>query len=240
MPRFARLLLPLLLLLASCAHHPAHDPADPLESLNRGVFAFNNTADQYLLQPVAKGYHWLAPDFVRTGVKNFFSNLVYPITIVNQYLQGKPADGTADLGRFLINSTIGLAGLIDVASYWGLPAHEEDFGQTFGRWGIGEGWYLMLPILGPSSNRDLLGRLAGFPFNPTFYSDETEMIWGFTLLDAIQVRSQYLGADTLLKQQIDPYSFFRNAYMQRRWAAIHDGNPPAEENPASFEVFDDF
>lgn len=228
------------MLLAGCAHRPATDPADPLENVNRSIYAFNNTADKYVLEPVAKGYRWAIPGFARTGVKNFFSNLAYPITIVNQYIQGKPVDGTADLGRFLINTTLGLGGLVDVAAHWGLPAHQEDFGQTLGLWGVGEGWYLMLPFLGPSSNRDLVGRLAGIPLNPTYYADEREVVWGLSILNAIQTRARLLDASSLLEQQLDPYSFIRAAYLQRRWSAIHDGNPPQDNDPDDFEVFDDF
>ena len=230
----------LALTVSACAHRPATDPSDPLEGLNRGVFAFNLTADKYVLKPVAQGYQWAVPGFVRSGIKNFFNNLYYPITIVNQYLQGKPADGTADLGRFLINTTVGLGGLVDVAGHWGLQAHQEDFGQTFGRWGVGEGWYIVLPFWGATTNRDLVGRIVGIPFNPTTYSGETELIWGLNVLDAIQTRAQFLGTAELLLQQLDPYSFARAAYLQRRWSAIHDGNPPTEEVDADFEVFDDF
>ena len=237
---FPALGVALLLALSACAHRPATDPADPLESVNRGIFAFNLTTDKYVLKPVAKGYQWAVPGFARTGIKNFFNNLSYPITVVNQYLQGKPGQGTADLGRFLINTTVGLGGLIDVAAYWGLPAHQEDFGQTFGRWGVGEGWYLMLPFLGATTNRDLVGRLVGTPLNPLFYADETELVWGLNILDAIQVRAQFLGSSELLLQQLDPYAFTRAAYLQRRWSAIHDGNPPAEQTAEEFEVFDDF
>lgn len=232
-------ILALVVVLAGCAHRPAHDPSDPLESVNRGIFAFNMTADKYVLRPVAKGYRWAVPGFARTGIKNFFRNLGYPVTIANQYLQGKLADGTADLGRFLLNTTLGLGGFVDVAGYWGLPAHDEDFGQTFGRWGVGEGWYLMLPFLGPSTNRDLVGMVFGAPLNPTYYSDETATIWGLTVLDAIQTRAQFLNADALLMQQLDPYAFMRNAYLQRRWSAIHDGNPPMDDEP-DFEAYDDF
>lgn len=239
-PGPARLLLLLATLcLAACAHRPSYDPADPLETLNRGVYSFNSTADRFVLRPVAVGYKKVVPGFMRTGINNFFANLFYPSTIVNQFLQGKFLDGSSDLGRFLVNSTFGLAGFIDVASHWGLPHHSEDFGQTFGRWGVGEGWYLMLPFLGPSTNRDLLGRIVDIPLNPTTHiRDEGGLIWGLNLLDAIQLRAQLLNADALLKDQLDPYIFVRSAYLQSRWSAIHDGKPPAEDS--DFEDFDDF
>lgn len=229
-------LLALALLTAACAHRPSHDPADPLEPVNRGIYQFNSTADKYVLRPVAKGYEFVLPGFARNGINNFFGNLFYPVTIVNQVLQGKFKRGGADLGRLLVNTTIGLGGLIDVASHWGLPAHGEDFGQTFGRWGVGEGWYLMLPFLGPSTNRDLVGRIVGGPFTPLYYSDDAALIWGFTLLDAVQTRAQLLKADRLLDDQLDPYVFVRSSYLQQRWSAQHDGNPPLDDD--AFEDFD--
>ncbi len=237
MIRLRTLLLLAVCLLGACAHRPSHDPADPLEPLNRGIYAFNSTADRYVVRPVAKGYRKTVPGFARTGINNFFSNLTYPITILNQFLQGKPARGSRDFGRFLINTSIGLGGLIDVASYWGLAEHNEDFGQTFGRWGIGEGWYLMLPFLGPTTNRDLLGRLAAIPLSPTYDLDNPPLGWSLSLLDAIQFRAQLLNADALLQGQLDPYAFVRSSYLQSRWSAQHDGRPPLEE--PEFE-FDDF
>lgn len=228
-------------LLAACAHRPSYDPADPLEPVNRGIYAFNNTADKYVLRPVAKGYETVVPGFARSGINNFFGNLFYPVTIVNQFLQGKLEDGTADIGRFLINTTLGVGGFFDVAARLGLPAHGEDFGQTFGRWGVGEGWYLMLPFLGPSTNRDLVGRIVGGPFSPLYYADDAALVWGFTVLDAVATRAQLLKADQLLKDQLDPYVFIRSSYLQQRWSAQHDGNPPAEDSGLDdFEDFEDF
>ena len=222
--------------LAGCAHSPTYDPSDPLEGLNRGVYAFNSTADKYVLRPVAKGYVAVTPGFVRKGVTNFFANLGYPLTIVNQFLQGKPVDGFSDTGRFLVNTTLGVAGLFDPASALGLPPHEEDFGQTFGKWGVGQGWYLMLPFLGPSTNRDFTGRLIGSPLNPTFYVDEPEVVFGLNVLDIINTRALLLSTDRLVRQAYDPYVFVRDAYLQSRRAAVHDGNPPRED----FDFEDDF
>ena len=124
-----------VLIAAGCAHSPTYDPQDPLEGVNRGIYKFNDAADTYVLRPVAKGYVAVTPGFVRTGVTNFFNNLTYPLTIVNQFLQGKPADGFSDIGRLLVNTTLGIGGLFDPATPLGLERHDEDFGQTFGKWG---------------------------------------------------------------------------------------------------------
>src|SRR5688572_26977733 len=149
----------LTLLAAGCAHSPAYDPQDPLEKVNRAVFGFNEKADQYVLKPVAKGYDKITPQPVRRGIANFFDNLFYPTVIVNDLLQAKLKQGAFDLGRFVVNTTVGVVGIFDVATGWGMEKHEEDFGQTLGYWGVGPGWYLMLPLLGPSDNRDLVGRV---------------------------------------------------------------------------------
>src|ERR1700739_4186825 len=127
------------LALSACAHHPADDPADPFESLNRGVYKFNDTADHYVLRPPAKGYVAVTPGWAREGVTNFFNNLFYPTTIVNDFLQAKFKQGAADTGRFVVNSVWGVGGLVDVGARVGLPRHDEDFGQTLGTWGVGEG-----------------------------------------------------------------------------------------------------
>lgn len=226
----------LVVSLAACAHSPTYDPSDPLEGVNRGIYAFNSTADKYVLRPVAQGYVAVTPGFVRKGVTNFFANLGYPLTIVNQFLQGKPVEGLSDTGRFLVNSTLGIAGLFDPASALGLKPHQEDFGQTFGTWGVGQGWYLMLPFLGPSTNRDFTGRLVGTPLNPLIYPDEPEVIFGLNVLDIINTRALLLSTDRLVRQAYDPYVFVRDAYLQSRRAAVHDGNPPRED----FDFEDDF
>ncbi len=219
-----------VLFLNGCAHAPSYEPQDPLEPLNRAIYQFNETADRYVLRPVAKGYVAVTPSFMRTGVRNFLRNLVYPVTIVNQYAQGEVIDGSRDLGRFLVNSTIGVAGLIDVAQYWGMPAHVEDFGQTLGTWGVGEGWYLMLPLLGPSTNRDLVGTLFDAPLSPVYHVDNELFIYGYTAVDAVQLRADLLGADDLLYEQDDRYAFVRSAYLQRRKSAIRNGAPDPEDD----------
>jgi phospholipid-binding lipoprotein MlaA len=234
-----------LLMLTGCAHSPAYDPDDPLERINRPIFAFNMKADKYVLRPVAKTYADVVPDKVRLGISNFFDNLFYPTTIVNDLLQGKFAQSGKDTLRFVMNSTIGLAGFIDVASTQGLTRNDEDLGQTLGHWGVGQGWYLMLPLLGPSTNRDLFGFVGDNwafvyddPTSPLTYIDGVHLFPERTAIfvtNAIDDRSKLLGADKLIEQQLDPYVFFRTAYLQQRESLVYDGNPPQEE----FEDFDE-
>jgi phospholipid-binding lipoprotein MlaA len=215
--------------LAGCAHLPADDPADPLEPVNRGIYVFNETADRYVLRPVAKGYDKVMPSFARTGVRNFFSNLFYPTVIVNDLLQLKVQQSAQDFCRFVLNSTFGLAGFVDVATPGGLVANNEDFGQTLGYWGLGEGWYLMLPFLGPSNNRDLVGRIADSGTSPLFYLDDVEAAWGLGVLDTIDNRADLLPGDRFLEQQLDRYVFVRTIYLQDRQNKVYDGNPPRED-----------
>lgn len=222
--------------LTACAHSPAYSPDDPLERINRPIFSFNMKADKYVLRPVAKGYAKVVPDPVRRGIGNFFDNLFYPTTIVNDLLQGKFVQSGNDTLRFVLNTTIGLAGFIDVATSQGLPKNDEDLGQTFGHWGIGQGWYLMLPLLGPSSNRDLFGRVGDNWTEIATYVESVDT-WdrlAIVSVDAIDDRSKLLGADKIIEQQLDPYVFFRTAYLERRQSLVYDGRPPAEE-----EDFDD-
>lgn len=221
-------LLALGLLAAGCAHMPADDPADPLEVVNRGVFKFNRTLDTYALRPVAVGYQEYVPRPARRGISNFLDNLFYPTTIVNDLLQAKFLQGGKDLLRFTLNTTVGLAGFMDVASTLGLPRNKEDLGQTFGRWGVGEGWYLMLPLLGPSTNRDLLGRVGDTFTTVTTYTDTTPTLV-VTGTDVVNTRSQLLEADRFLNEQIDPYVALRTIYLQQRYSAVFDGNPPPEK-----------
>lgn len=230
-----RQLLPAFVLLwivglSGCAHTQSYDPHDPLEPVNRAIFAFNDTADRYVLRPVAKGYVAVTPEFARDGIRNFMNNLFYPVTIVNQFAQGEWGQGSQDFARFVVNSTVGLAGLVDVAKHWGLPGHQEDFGQTLGTWGVGEGWYLMLPFLGPSTNRDLVGRLFDAPLSPLYYSEVDSVIIGVSALDVLRTRADLLSADALLNEQDDRYAFLRSAYLQRRQVSVRNGAPAPEDD----------
>lgn len=220
-----------LLATAGCAHHPADDPADPLEPVNRAVYKFNDTADRYVLRPVAQGYVKVTPGVVREGVTNFFDNLAYPKTIVNDFLQAKFKRGVSDLARFLVNSVYGVGGLIDVGSRVGLAKHDEDFGQTLGRWGVGEGWFLMLPLLGPSDGRDAIGMGVDLYTVPTRYFPGRYDVYNYsaTALNLVNLRANLLPADSLLREQFDPYLFVRTAYLQRRQSLVYDGNPPPED-----------
>lgn len=219
------------LALGGCAHTPPDDPSDPLEGFNRGVYKFNDTADRYVLRPVAKGYDKVMPGFARTGVRNFFSNLFYPTVIVNDLLQLKLKQFGSDTCRLVVNTLIGWGGLFDVATRAGLPAHDEDFGQTLGYWGVGPGWYLMLPLLGPSNNRDLIGKGGDWYTNPlTHVPDEhEEWAWGLGALGTVDTRASLLGADKMVEQQLDPYVFIRSIYLQNRLNKVYDGNPPKED-----------
>jgi len=200
----------------------AAEPSDPLEGFNRGAQAFNDTADRFVLKPVAKGYKKVVPETLRHGVGNFFDNLFYPLVIVNQLLQGKVKEGVSDTGRFLMNSTLGLGGFFDPASRAGMPAHEEDFGQTFAKWGIGSGPYLVIPFLGPSDVRDGTGSLLTYVVNPTRYiiTDDTAR-YSLMALNFVQIRAGLLDAEKLISG--DRYIFLRDAFLQRREFLNKDG-----------------
>mgnify|MGYP000088322928 CR=1 FL=1 len=228
-------LITVLLVAASataCAHRPTYDPADPLEPVNRKIFAFNNTVDRYVAEPVARTYVKVVPSPVRVGLGNFLDNLSYPVVIVNSLLQLKLAQATHDTGRFLFNTTVGLAGFLDPASDIGLTANNEDLGQTLGTWGVGEGWYLVLPFLGPTTNRDLVGRIGDGFTTPLFYLEgpyQNETRITLLALGILDARAGLLGSEKLMAEQFDPYVFLRSAYLERRWNLQHDGNPPVEE-----------
>jgi phospholipid-binding lipoprotein MlaA len=215
-------------MLAGCAHSPVNDPSDPLEGFNRGMFAFNTGVDDYIARPVAKGYVAITPDVAQQGVSNFFSNLTYPTVIINDMLQGKIVQHFSDVARFLFNTTVGLGGLVDAADMIGLSKHAEDFGQTLGYWGVGNGAFIMLPLLGPSSGRDVVGRIGDAGTNPLTYV-AFEISAPLTVAAAVDKRAQLLPADGVLEQQLDRYIFVRNAYLQHRQNLVYDGNPPKEQ-----------
>jgi phospholipid-binding lipoprotein MlaA len=230
-PRFV-LLLWIALLGSGCASAPGRTTnADPWEGFNRGVYKFNDTVDRATLKPVAKGYRKVTPRWIRTGVGNFFANLSYPVTIVNQFLQGKAKTGFQDTGRFLVNTTLGVVGLVDVATKVGLEANDEDFGQTLAVWGVGSGPYLTLPFFGPSSLRDAPSRIADYFMGPLTYVDTIpwEAEWGMRGLDLVHSRAELLSLDPTLQSTFDPYAFIRDAFVQQREYTIFDGNPPPEQ-----------
>lgn len=214
--------------LAGCASvSPYEEISDPLEPVNRVVDRFNDRVDRAVVKPVAEVYEKAAPAPVRTSVTNFFGNLGEPNVIVNQFLQGKGREGMSDTGRFLVNSTLGVFGLFDPATQMGLKKHDEDFGQTFGRWGIGEGWYLVLPLMGPSTVRDAVGRVGDYQFDPVAQHDETRERNALAGLRLVDTRANLLSASRVRDTAaLDSYLFTRDAYRQLRWSRIHDGNPP--------------
>ena len=217
---------------------------DPLEGLNRGIYKFNDVADRYAIKPVAKAYKAVAPSPVRTGISNFFSNLGTLTTVVNDVLQLKFAQAFSDAGRFVINTTFGVAGLIDVAGMDNIPKHQEDFGQTLGYWGMGSGAYLVLPILGPSTVRDASGLVIDtVTSDPIQYLHNIGQIRTYNQVRAVQLldkRTQLLDATDLVDNaSIDPYAFMRDAYLQRRASLIQDGLVPKELLQDEFEPADE-
>lgn len=228
--------LGLLALLGGCAASGPVNPRDPLEATNRAVFEFNDGLDRAVIKPVAQAYRAALPQPVRTGVRNFFGNLRDPWIGVNNLLQGKVEDGLTDWFRFATNSTIGFAGVIDVASDMRMTKHNEDFGQTLGVWGVPSGDYLVLPLLGPSSVRDGLGLIAdaygygGF-WLPRLIDPPHRVAWRNSLsaLDIVSARASLLDTEGIFEAAaLDRYSFLRDAYLQRRRNLIYDGNPPPE------------
>ena len=225
-----------LLLTTGCAQRPPHkDAADPLEPINRAIYQFNDKVDELVLKPVAEGYQRVTPAPVQRSVHNFFQNLEEPIVIVNSALQGKFHQAASDSARFFFNTTFGIGGLFDVATSMGHPKHQEDFGQTFGVWGFGEGWYLVLPLLGPSTVRDASGRLVDSQMDLVAQHEEVRERNVAIALRVVDARTQLLSASRVRDTAaIDPYLYTREAYRQFRWSRIHDGNPPLPD----FEQFD--
>jgi len=215
--------------------HAADD--DPFEQTNRSVHEFNMGVDRVLLKPVAKGYRAITPKPVRKGVTNFFNNLREPFTFINALLQAKPGVAANALGRFIINTTIGIAGLTDPATKLGVKEQREDFGQTLAVWGIPEGPFLVLPFLGPSNPRDFIGDVVQFLGDPASIVIEKELgkkaYYGTFAAKAIDTRSNAIDTvDPLLKTADDPYVFIRSAYRQNRAFAISDGEiqAPSDED----------
>ena len=208
---------------------------DPFEEYNRKVWAFNEFLDDNFAKPTAEFYTSITPDFIEVGITNFFRNLNELDNTANQLLQGRPLLAINDFSRFLVNSTIGLGGFIDVGSKFGLERHDEDFGQTLGTWGVGSGPFLMIPIYGPSTPRGLAGLSVSSVLSGTFAIEETDVRIGLTALDALETRARYLEVETLIIG--DRYSFIRDSYMQ--YQAFESSN--GEDQPDDFvDDMDDF
>lgn len=225
-----------LLMLSGCA---TQANKDPLEGVNRGVYKFNDVTDKAVFKPVATAYNKVTPSPIRKGISNFFNNLGSLTTILNDLLQFKFAQAFTDTGRFVINSTFGIAGLIDVAGMDNIPVHKEDFGQTLGHWGVGSGAYVVLPFFGPSTVRDT----AGFAFD-TVTTDVATYIHNngdirasnqYRMMYYLNRRSELLKAGDLIDQaSLDPYAFMRDAYLQNRAAQIADKSPNSTANDDDF------
>tara|TARA_Y100000741_G_scaffold324494_1_gene275429 strand:+ start:716 stop:1411 length:696 start_codon:yes stop_codon:yes gene_type:complete len=209
-----------LLIIFSSISVVSEEVNDPFEEINRKTYAFNEKLDEILVKPIAETYS-KAPPKIKNGVTNFFNNLEEVDTFINQLLQGKPKKSLNDLTRFIINTTIGLGGFIDVASKMGLQRHEEDFGQTLAVWGVNEGPYIMLPFLGPSTLRDTVSRPVSSFLSVSFHMTETDVNIALKSIDALETRERLLDVESLLSG--DKYSFVKDAYIQSIMYEVKDG-----------------
>ncbi|HET7774689.1 MAG TPA: VacJ family lipoprotein [Burkholderiaceae bacterium] len=217
----------LALALASGCASLGSNPADPLEPINRKVFAFNDTVDRAVTKPIAQGYQKVVPEPVRTCVGNFFYNMSVPLTAVNNLLQGKVVSFCQDITRFTLNTIFGFGGCVDIATELGIERNRTDIGETLGRWGMPPGPYLVLPIFGPSTVRDSTSLLVDLGYNPITQINDDNARLSLVVLRAVDTRASLLRAEQLLDSMgIDKYNAIRTVYLQQRLNAIYDGNPP--------------
>ncbi len=233
------------LLVSACASNPDFKPSapdtDPWEKLNRSIYTFNDTVDRYSTKPIAKGYRAVLPQFMRTGVTNLSNNLREPRSALNNLLQGKPGRSISDLSRFVINSTAGVAGLIDWATMAGIERYDEDFGQTLAVWGVPDGPFVVIPILGPSTLRDAIALPIDIVTDAGYWIDSSSIRDKLYILRTIDLRYRLLTAERFLEDAKDPYITIRESFLQNRQFQIADGNLPEDEDPyADFEDFEDF
>jgi len=230
-----------LILTSGCAYQNEliNDPIDPLESRNRSIYTFNENLDKAILEPAADGYDYITPNILQKGFNNFFDNLNYPVTIINQALQGNIGESLQDTLRFTINSTLGVFGLFDPATSMGLTEHDEDFGQTLAVWGMKEGPYLMLPFFGPKTLRSLAGDLTDGLFNPLLHINDTNLKIKTNLINILQDRSDLSTLEEELDNSFDPYQYIKDSYMQNREYKINNGNIIEDDEEVDFD-FDDF
>jgi phospholipid-binding lipoprotein MlaA len=236
MMRTVRLVAVLVVMLAGVVRAEDRDgaDADPWEGFNRAMFTVNENIDHYALEPVAKGYNVITPDELQRCFRNFFQNLRVPLQGFNGLLQGKPVQTASDLGRFTVNTTIGLAGFLDLATHFGLERHEEDFGQTLGVWGVPNGPYLVIPLLGPSTVRDTGGLAVDSVLTPGWYYLDAAVTVGSRVFDTINSRSLVLeDVDRLREASFDFYSSVRNGYLQHRETLLRDRSDETRETDDS-------
>lgn len=223
--RASMLTLAVSVALSACSWTP--QARDPIEGVNRVVFVFNEGLDALAVKPAARLYEGVLPSFVRRGVSNFFGNIEDVFIGVNNVLQGKPTAGASDIGRVLVNTTVGVLGLFDVASELGLEKHEEDFGQTFGRWGVGGGAYVVLPVFGPRTLRDTAGLVLDSSVDPVVKVSDVATRNSLAILRIVNTRADLLPADKVIEEAaLDKYAYVRDAYLQRRNNLVYDGDPP--------------
>ena len=219
-----------VLLVQGCATVSHPDPRDPLESFNRTVFGFNEAVDKAVIKPVATGYRAVTPNWLRKGVGNFFNNLEDIWSAANNAMQGRGQEFGDSMGRVMVNSTFGLLGLIDVASDLNIERHTADFGQTLGRWGVSPGPYVVLPIMGPRTLRDVAALPVDLKGQPLYNIGDQDAHTWLPIVDVVDLRAKYLNAgDVLEGAALDSYSFRRDAYLQRQRSIQYDGNPPEED-----------
>lgn len=232
--------------LSACATADVSDEGtekvayDPLEKMNRKMFAFNRATDRVALKPLAKGYKKFVPGPVRHSLTNLFSNLTTPRSALNNFLQGKPKRGFNELGRFLFNSTLGIGGLFDVAGAGGMERYDESFGETLSTWGVPDGPYIVLPIWGPNMAVDVFALPVDYYSDVWTHYDDTSVkskVWGLRVVD---IRYRLLSAESILEESQDPYITMREAYRQNRTFRRYDGDPPSDEAFYDDELFDEF
>jgi phospholipid-binding lipoprotein MlaA len=222
----------LALVAASGCATTATDPRDPFEGFNRAMYAFNDGLDEAVMKPVSRAYKAVAPDPLRNMVRNFFSNIDDIFNGLNNVLQGKFLDGWTDWARFAFNTLFGVFGINDVASEMGLEKHNEDFGQTFAVWGVGNGPYLVLPFFGPYTLRDSAGLVLDWETDPVVRARPIDLRNSLIATRFVSRRTDLLDASRLFDEaSLDRYVFLRDAYLQRRRSLIYDGNPPREPRP---------
>jgi phospholipid-binding lipoprotein MlaA len=223
----AALLLVAAVTSQGCAAPGRTTNNDPWQGVNRGIYKFNDGLDRVVLKPTAKAYKKITPNWFRAATGRVLANLEYPVTMVNQLLQGKPLKFLQDTGRFITNTTLGVGGIFDVADQLGMPSHDEDFGQTLAVWGAPSGPYFQIPLLGPSSLRDAPGKIPDYFLRPMRYLDVKPGVdYGQTALDLVDTRAELLSSDATLDSAYDRYGVLRDAWVQRREYLIFDGNPP--------------